>query len=145
LLGYRTAESLRWHFSAPEDGKVVKMLCSRRGGRLAGYAVVAQERATQAGLVRSRILDVFVERDDNEIISELFSAAYDLAQREGSHVLELCGFPKEIREVFVSLNPYSRQLPSCPYFYKVFEGGIQMDLADESLWYASPFDGDASL
>jgi hypothetical protein len=145
LLSYRTAEFLRWHFGPPRVRDSVKVVCCRRPGKVVGYVAVAREEVKDIGLIRSKIVDVFVEKDDPEIIDQLFSAGLELARAQGSHVLELFGFPKETRGRFISGNPYCRRFPSWPYFYKAMDRGIQTDLENEGLWYASPFDGDASL
>lgn len=145
LLSYRTAEVLRWHFEKPVTGHKAKVVCSYVSGKLAGYAVIMREDSTQIGLTRSRIVDIFAERDDPQVIDQLLLASYEYAKDDGSHVLEMIGFPRAIREQFLTCNPYSRKLPSWPYFYKVLNGSVGKQLENEDAWYACSFDGDASL
>jgi len=145
LLALRTRETLRWHFDRSGTGDRVKVLCARRTGRLIGYAIIAREQSVEIDLVRTRIVDIFVEKDEPEIVDRLLSAAHDYATGDGSHVLDVRGFPKNIRQRFLAGKPYSRELPSCTYFYKVLDEGLRRDLTRSDAWYASLFDGDASL
>ena len=145
LLAIRTAETLRWHFNRPEEGERIKVLCGRRNGLLIGYAIIAREHLAEIDLVRTRIVDIFVEKDEPEIVDRLLVAAYEHAAGDGSHVLEVIGFPEKIRERFLLGKPYSRKLPSCTYFYRVLDESLGRELAGADAWYASLFDGDASL
>lgn len=145
LLAYRNSEFLSWHFEKQANKERTRLLCHRRDGRLVGYAILVRARARQVGLVRSRIVDLLAEREDPEIIDTLLMAAFDLAGSNGSHVLELIGFPKEIRSRVLLGRPHLRSLSSCPYFYKAVAAHLQTALQDEDRWYACPFDGDASL
>ena len=141
MLTYRTSEVLRWHF-ARQPAKVV---CCHRAGELIGYAVVIRDDTQSLGLARSRIVDMLVEGDDPRIVERLLEAAHRHAFEDGSHVLEVMGFPQSIREVFHKNSPYSRSAPNLPYFYRARDSGIQTELQHADAWYACPFDGDATL
>jgi len=145
LIGYRTAEVLHWHFAGPHPWGAVEFLAGRRKGKLAGYAALSREPTPELGLVRARILDVFVENDAPEIIDQLLEHAFQTARGNGSHVLELFGFPEFIRERMEAGHPYNRRLPAWPFFYKVIHRDLRAELATEEAWYASIFDGDASF
>ena len=97
------------------------------------------------GLKRDRIVDLFVENDDINTIDQLIRASYDHAKKEGASILEMIGFPEFVRSRFAIGNPYSRTLPNWPYFYKTINASCRKVLKSEGVWYASPFDGDASL
>lgn len=145
LLAYRTSEHLAWHFEKPANKNVSKIFCCRKEGRLRGYAISARETIESIGLVRTQIVDVFVERDDPDVIDRLLAAAVEHARAEGSHLLEMIGFPRGIRDRLNAGRAYSRALPCCPYIYKAVREDLRSELLDEDRWYASPFDGDASL
>ena len=141
LMSYRTAEVLRWHFAKVR----AKVLCCHSGGVLVGYAIVTREDLCQIGLARSKIVDLFVERDDPELVSHLLHGAYDYAKGDGSHVLEVTGFPTSIRDTLRRANPHVRRLDSWPYFYTALDRDIHHELQDGQAWYACPLDGDTSL
>ena len=141
LISYRTAEVLRWHFAKVR----AKVLSCYREDTLVGYAIVTREDVGQFGLARSKIADLFVEGDDPELMDQLLQGIYDYAKSDGSHVLEVFGFPTNIRETFHRANPHSRQLQSWPYFYFAVDNSFHKDLLEEEAWFACPFDGDTSL
>jgi len=97
------------------------------------------------GLRKSVMADTLVRRDDPEIVRALWAAAYESAKREGSHVLEVLGYPPGIRQACAEWNPYVRQYPACPYYYKAADPILHKALSDGAAWYATPFDGDATL
>jgi hypothetical protein len=145
LLGKRNAAILRWHFAPPESKKVCRVLISWDEKRITGYAVTRQQLDPQFGLRRSMIADLLVEQDDPTIIQALVAAAYANARRDGSHVLEVMGFPRSVRQVLLKWKPYTREYPSCPYFYKARDRALHEKLLNADLWYACPYDGDATL
>jgi hypothetical protein len=145
LFGKRNSAILRWHFAPPGSKKVCRVLICREEGQIAGYAVTRQELDTEIGLQRSSVADLLVENDDPKVVQTLIAAAHASAMQSGSHVLEVLGFPGSIRQAILEWKPYSRQYPSCPYFYKARDRALHERLSNVDLWYACPFDGDATL
>ena len=145
LFADRSPAVLKWHFEIPGDTGNTRVLCCHANGELAGYAVVRNGADREDGLVRSVIADMLVKQDDPYLAEALFVAAYANARRAGSHVLEVKGLPQSIRKVCSQWNPYERQFPSSPYFYKAADPVLQESLKGETAWYATPFDGDATL
>jgi hypothetical protein len=145
LLADRSPATLRWHFQTPGDCGTTSVLSCYRGRELVGYAVIRDDPSDTAGLRRSIIADMLVERDAPEILTALFVAAYDHAKDAGSHILEVLGFPESVRRVCLEWNPYSRKYPACPFFYKAADPVLHRELANSVMWYASPFDGDTTL
>ena len=146
LLADRSAATLRWHFNrdhAPE--RHASLLALRVGGTLAGYAAITRENSEQLGLKRSRISDLVAKDDDVGVIDALLAASYEYASAEGSHALELVGFPRVVRERALRGNPHSYRLPSQPYWYKALDPTLASDLEQERAWYGSPYDGDVTL
>jgi hypothetical protein len=145
LMARRSAEVQRWHFCPPENRRPARALCAYAGDRLVGYAIVRDDVDEKVALHRSIVADLLVEKDMPEIVRSLIVAAHKSAVENGSHVLELMGFPSVIRDAVMTWNPYSRQYPSCPFFFRARDKAIQEKLLSESAWYASQFDGDATL
>ncbi len=146
LLADRSRSAMRWHFSrggvAVREAKVV---CAFRAGVMVGHAVITREDAIEIGLRRTRIVDLLAEQDDAAVLNTLLHAATDHARISGSDVLELIGFPAVIRARMTAGNPHSRSFPAWPYWYRAFAPGLQSELASEGAWYASSYDGDASV
>jgi hypothetical protein len=145
LLTDRSPAALRWHYEIPGDRGSVRVLCCHQNGELCGFAVVRSDTDEQSGLNKSIIADIIVRHDDGDVAAALCFAAYDYAQRLGSHVLEVVGFPDHIRNVCEQGNPYRRKLPACPFFYKSANPAFDQTLLNSNAWYACPFDGDATL
>ena len=141
LLSYRTSETLQWHFA----DRRAKVICCHRNSDLVGYAVVIRDDVETFGLVRSKIVDLIAENNDSQVVDQLLESAYDYAQNDGSHVLEIMGFPHDIRDSILQNRPYIRKAPNWPYYYQARNIEIQSELQEENSWYACPFDGDASL
>ena len=145
LLADRSLEFLQWHYNLPNDGAKTSILCCRKNGQLAGYLTVRDEAGNSNGLRRSWVVDMIVKQDDPEIIRTLISAAYKHGKKAGSYVLEVQGFPANIRSLCAQWNPYSRTFPATPYFYKGANPELHKTLSDGALWYGTPFDGDTTL
>jgi hypothetical protein len=145
LLADRSPAALRWHFGIPGDRGCARVLCCHQGRELVGYTVVRTDTNQENGLRTSIIADLVVRRDDPEVVKALWKAAYDYAHHTGSHILEVLGFPPSVRHVASQWNPYLRRYPACPFYYKAADPEVHKTLSDGALWYASPFDGDATL
>lgn len=146
LLADRSLRALRWHFGHRGAGaRQAKFVCARRSGKLMGYAVLTREDSADIGLRRSRITDLIAENDDPGLIDALLHAAFGQARVDGSHILELIGFPARIRGRFAAGQAYVRQLPSWPFWYKAVSPSLHQSLRHENVWYGSSYDGDASL
>ncbi len=145
LLADRTPVTLRWHYEIPGDLGSVRVLCCYQDGKLVGYVVVRTDTDGKSGLSKSIIADLIARRDDPKVVRALFVAAYDHAKSVRSHVLEVTGFPPNIRSVCLQWNPYRRKLPACPFYYKAADPLLHQTLSKATAWYACPFDGDETL
>lgn len=145
LLADRSLEFLHWHYSLPGDQAKTGVLCARKEGRFVGYLVIRDEGRNADGLRRSLIVDMIVKQDDQDTVSTLIAAAYKHAQAAGSDVLEVQGFPANLRRICAKWNPYTRRFPATPFYYKGATPALHKTLADSAPWYGTPFDGDTTL
>jgi hypothetical protein len=141
----RAPEVLRWHFEIPGDRGRVRVLRCYENKKLQGYAVVRSDQDPRDGIRRSLIADLIARQDNPAVVRALWVAAYEHARAIGSDILEVQGFPANIREVSSAWRPYRRKYPACPYFYKATDPALHRELSDPAAWYACPFDGDATL
>jgi hypothetical protein len=145
LLADRSPGTLRWHCQTPDDKGSTAVFCCYCGEELLGYIVVRSDPVPTVGIRRSMVADLIAKNDDPATLNALCAAAYQHGKHMGSHVLEILGFPPGIRAVCSRSNPYLRKYPSCPFYYKTADPSLHKALAEPSLWYASPFDGDTTL
>jgi hypothetical protein len=145
IYAERSAEVLRWHFEIPGDRGSVRVLHCYDGGNLKGYAVVRNDTDPRDGTRRSVIADLIAKQDDPEVVRVLWAAAYEHAKSVRSDILEVQGFPSHIREVSYAWHPYRRKYTASPYYYKAADPVLHKTLSDPAVWYACPFDGDATL
>jgi hypothetical protein len=106
---------------------------------------IRDEAGLANGLRRSLIADILVKQDDPETLKALIVAAYKHAKHAGSDVLEVLGFPANIRRQCALWNPYIRTFPATPFYYKGATPALHQELADGAAWYGTPFDGDTTL
>ena len=145
LYAFRTADDLRWHFEPGAEAGTVAVIGCRRGDRLEGYVVVLRSETPDIGLTRARVADLFVARDEDAVVDSLLAAAYEWAREHGCHVLEIMGLPSPIRSVAERSRPFSRTLPTYPFFYKALTGELHAALHPADVWYPSVYDGDTCL
>jgi hypothetical protein len=144
LIADRSAATLRWHFDVTGDQRKPTIVRCDYSGRMVGYAVVLTD-TVDGGLKKASIVDMLVEDEDSSVSQQLLIAAFEYARRTDHHVLELLGFPRAIRKICESWNPYTRRFPSSPYLFKATDHRMHISLESEDAWYATPYDGDATL
>ncbi len=144
LLACRSAQCLRWHFGGSPNNQTTQILIQQEK-QLKGYMAVRREDASEIGLKRLRIVDLFVLDDDAPTVVDLLIAAFDYGRQQGCHVLEWIGMPPNIREFALKSRPFTRQLPTWPLFYKVTDVSLRSGLKTENDWYITPYDGDTTL
>jgi hypothetical protein len=145
LYADRSAATLRWHFQIPGHQGTTHVLSCRNKGTLIGYAVVRNDPERPDGLKRSLLADLLAKGDDAEIVRALFLAAFELARRSNSHVLEVIGLPPSVRQVISESNPYVHKLPSCPFYYRANDPALHHALSDYRAWYVTAYDGDRTI
>ena len=145
LIASRTPEILRWHFLIPQSRRTAHALVCYHERRLVGYLILQTGLVGPLGLQKAFVADLIALHDRPEVIAELFACAYEFAKKEGCDVLEVEGFPEEVRRVCRAWKPFSRRYPACPFYYKTDRIPLPELLAREESWYACPFDGDTTL
>ena len=120
LLADRRPDTLKWHFKVPGDQGSVMILGGYEDGILIGYVVVRTDTDRYNGLRKCIIPDMLVRNDNPEVIRALLIACYRHAIREGSDVLEVQGFPPQLRAVFSELRPYFSKISGMSL---LFQGG----------------------
>lgn len=145
LYADRSPEVLRWHFQIPGDRGSVRVLRCYANRKLKGYAVVRTDKDCRDGTRRSVIADLIAKQDDPEVVRAIWVAAYEHAKAQGSDVLEVQGYPSNIRTVSSDWHPYRRKYPACPYNYRATDPELHKALSDPASWYACPYDGDGTL
>lgn len=145
LMADRGAASLRWHFTIPGGSSRAAVLCCRRAGRLAGYAIVEHSTDRKTGLRRAMLADILAENDDPEATEALLEAAYANAVAAGDDFFEVVGLPAHVRQILMCWRPYVRTYPTDPLIYRTADEALGRFLADGNGWYAGPMDGDTTL
>jgi hypothetical protein len=145
LLAYRDAQTLRWHFSGPRTKNNVTIIAAYAREGLVGYIALLSTRDPKDNLRRSVVADIFTATENPETVKALVAAAYREAKSSGDDVLEIVGFPASIRSACAEGNPYQRDFPACPFYFKTVDPELKSELASQTIWYASPYDGDGSL
>jgi hypothetical protein len=145
LSAARTPEIMRWHFDPPGNRRKVKVFGTYAKGELLGYIIVRYEQSGAEDLRRALVADMLVKNNDSEVLEQLLAAAISSAKNIGCHVLEIMGFPQNIRQVLIRWKPYSRQYPAGPFFFKARNRELHEKLMDQRAWYACPFDGDSTV
>ena len=115
------------------------------GNRLLGYACVVRHDTPNILLKRMRLADLFVVRDEPEIIRSLLHAAYQHALREGVSMFEIVGFPARIRKLIEADSPFRLVDEGYPFLYSVVDKSLESALASAESWYAGLYDGEGSL
>jgi hypothetical protein len=145
LLATRTPEILCWHFEPPQNRRPASLFACYQDGQMKGYLVLRLYEETHEGLRRAIVADMLIQKNDSEVLAVLLRSALRAAQESGADILEVVGFPSEIRECVSRFRPYSRKLPANPFYFKAKEKELQESLRQETVWYATPFDGDSTL
>lgn len=145
LFAWRTPEVLQWHFQIPHSKRTPHVLACFSNGRMEGYMILVIGRDRSLGLQKAVVADLMAAGDSAPVIRDLLAGAHEIAKTNSCDVLEVLGFPEEVRRICAEGKPYKRNYPACPFFYKTQRPDLLDTLTREESWYACPFDGDATL
>lgn len=145
LLALRDAETLRWYFGLSGNSSETRILCLRRNERLDGYLVLVRDDAPEIGLKRLKIADLFVAGDEPQAVNALLAGAYEYGLARRCHVLEMVGLPENLRQIALSHKPYSRPMPTFPFYFKALRPDLAGPLETAQGWYVTAYDGDTAL
>lgn len=145
LMAYRDCESLRWSTKLMAIQNDVTIFCYRDGDDLRGYLILLKECTENISLTRGKVVDLFVENDDPEIVDALFRSAFIHAKQERCQLFELVGFSSPLKKRLQAYRPLSRTFPTFPFHYVANSLELRSKLQDIDNWYPSLFDGDSSF
>lgn len=145
IVSVRDAAALKWCFGLGSNHSETKLIRFDKDGTLHGYVAVVTEKVPDIGLKRLKIADVLIENDDPDVARALFAAAYEYGIAKRCHVVEVIGLPPSLRALVNKHKPYSRPMPTQPFYYKVVNLALADTAADPDGWYVSAFDGDTVI
>lgn len=145
IVAVRDATALKWCFGLGSNHAETKLIRYDKDGSLRGYVAVVQENAPEIGLKRLKIADVLIENDDPDVARALFAAAYEYGIAKRCHVVEIIGLAPSLRALVGNHKPYSRSMPTQPFYYKVVNPALADAANDPEGWYISAFDGDTVI
>ena len=145
LLAVRTREVLEWHYKYALLNNRLWIVTAVEGTRMVAYAIFDRRDRLEFGLKRLRLVDFQSLDGGTAVLSPLLSWAIRKCGEEGIHMLESVGCWLEKGELFETIAPYRRRLPTWIYFYRANNPGLAERLRDRRAWAPSLFDGDASL
>ena len=143
LYAARTAEDIHWSYG--KKSETTTLLTCRIQNQLEGYLILTYDETKDIQLKRAKIADMLVASNNPKAIDSLWAAAQEIAIKKGCHVLEMIGFPTEIRSQALQYKPFSRMYPNFPYCYKALKPDLKEILQSENAWYPTLYDGDSSL
>ena len=143
FLADRNCATLRWHYTnALETGRVW-ILTASAGGRLTAFAVFERREIPALGLSRMLLVDFLSLAKDARLAAAMINHALDRCRAEGIHILETVGSWME-KLHSIQPPPHRRSLDVWSYLYRITNPELERAL-DDSSWYPTQFDGDASL
>lgn len=145
VVAVRDAAALRWCFGLGSNHMETKLIRFDKDGTLRGYMAVVTEKVADIGLKRLKIADVLIENDDPDVAKALFAAVYEYGIAKRCHVVEIIGLPPSLRALVNKHKPYSRPMPTQPFYYKVVNPALADAAADPDGWYITAFDGDTVI
>lgn len=141
LLAWRDAQTQVWSYARP--GETTILAACDASGRWLGQLSLMQDDAPKIALKRLKVIDLMVLKDDPSVVESLLAEALGICLAKGAHVLEVVGLPQALRARFLQLGAMERAFISWPAYVKTQAPGL--DLASESLWHLTGYDGDATL
>lgn len=141
LLAERAAATQIWSYARPHETTI--LAACDAGGRWLGQLSLMQDDAPKIGLKRRKAIDLMVLADDPLVVESLLAEALNVCLADGDHVLEVVGLPPALRARLMELGALERAFVSWPAYVKTQRPGL--DLASESLWHLTGYDGDATL
>jgi hypothetical protein len=145
LLAVRSSEELDWHFQYAIQKKNVWILTIANGSELTAYSIFCRQDSARFGLKRMRLVDCQALDGSASLLLPMLSWALQRCRIEGIEMLECMGLCPLHSDIFQSLAPRQRQLPSWLYFYKAKDQSLAQNLENPQVWSPSWFDGDGTL
>lgn len=145
LLCVRDRQSLAWHFKYSIVNNKIWIFVSKDKNSISSYAIFCRADTPEIGLKRVRLVDFQTTDDEPDILMEMISHGIKRCKKEGIHVLEVIGFNLGKRKIMEKYSPYTRILPTWPFYYKAQNEVLSAELENPDTWDPCLLDGDASL
>jgi hypothetical protein len=144
-MGVRTRDVLHWRYGKSLCNGDAWVLAIPENSQLVAYSIFVRSDNCRYGLKRMTLADFQALNGEYWRIEPMLAYACARAKREKIDVIESLGFSEEKRAFIATYAPFSRQLESWRYFYKVANPELAAALNNASAWDPCCFDGDAFL
>lgn len=145
LLCFRNRQWLEWHYKAYKNTDKLSIFCVEKEGEITAYGILRRTDNPKINLTRMKLVDLQTI-DNNEIaIEEIIKSCIEKCKREKISVFEIIGYNLKKRNIIKRYNPLKRKLQSWPFFYKVNNKELDLELENSNVWDICEYDGDASL
>jgi len=145
LLCIRNREWLEWHYKAYKNTDKLSIFCVEKKGEITAYGILRRADNPKINLTRMKLVDLQSIDNDNIVIEEIVKSCIKKCKKDEISVFEAVGFNKEKRNIIEKFKPLKRKYQSWPFFYKVNNKELGLELENYKIWDVCEYDGDASL
>lgn len=144
FLAFRDLKSLQWHFKEKINNQSVKIICKLNLNKIKSYALFIEENNKLFNLKRLRLVDYVDTTNNPENLHKIMKYVLNDPKNKVYSMIEAVGMNSNIRNVLLSLRPYTRKLPAWMFYFKPNHTDLN-DLKFAQHWNCNSFDGDGSL
>jgi hypothetical protein len=137
---------MEWrHVQAPRVWRASHLLACREGGKLRGFASLA-EPLRDDGFTPDRwqLTDLFYDRTRPDVLASLMNRAFEYAVAKGCAVFEVSQVATSFQHELMGDAPVVRQAETWNYWYKAPSAELAR-LCQQESWWPSGVDGDSNL
>jgi hypothetical protein len=146
LLSFRDKKSILWQFDNESSKKKNPVIITAYKNKvLVGYLILSHIKSNNSGFNKMVINDLIVQGNMPDLILGLVKEAFLHAKKNNVDLLQITGFPDDIRNELKLFKPYRRKYSFSRFWYYVVNKNLEEPLKKKSIWYASIFDGDSSI
>ena len=145
LLCIRNSEWLEWHYKDCKNTDKLSIFCAEKNREITAYGILRRADNPKINLTRMKLVDLQTIDNGEIAIEEIIKSCIEKCKREKISVFEIIGFNARKRNIIEKYNPLKRKLQSWPFFYKVNNEELDLELENSGVWDICEYDGDASL
>ena len=145
LLCIRNREWLEWHYNDYKYTNKLSIFCVEKKGEITAYGILRRADKPKINLTRMKLVDLQTIDNSEIAIEEIIKSCIRKCKLEKISVFEVVGFNKEKRNIIEKYKPLNRKFQSWPFFYKVSNKKLGLELENSRVWDICGYDGDASL